>query len=102
MDLAKTNGNFRRTGRWGLNPFYFFHHASFSSLTPVIIDKYIPHDGIKPGPDIGSGLVVVPVGKSLIQGFLAKVPGRLLVAGEGNGKRPECLRIIQDQAVKLL
>ena len=68
--------------------------------TAVIIDKYIPHDGVKPGFDICSNIIFFLIGQSPVQGFLQKVLCGLMIPGQINGERLKVFGITQQHLVE--
>jgi hypothetical protein len=52
----------------------------------IVVDKNIPHNGVQPGFDICSHIVLVFIGQCPVQGFLEQIFGRLRISGKRDGE----------------
>jgi hypothetical protein len=65
-----------------------------------MVNEKIPHDGEKPGTDIGTLHVFFLVHKGPVHGFLVKVPCGFRISGKHYCKRLQEVRLMQQQVSK--
>ncbi len=66
----------------------------------VVVDEDVPHDGEEPGFDVGADVVLLAVGKGLVEGFLVEVVCGLAVAREVDGEGLEKIGVVYQQIVE--
>lgn len=63
-------------------------------FSPVVVNEDIPHNSIKPGPDVCTGVVFLLVGDGPEHRFLIQVLGGFCISGERDGERFEEISIV--------
>ena len=66
----------------------------------VVVDEDVPHDGEQPGFDVGAYVVLLAIGKCLVQGFLVEVVSGLAVTRKVDGKGLQEVGIGKEQIVE--
>ena len=66
----------------------------------IVIDEDVPHDGEQPGFDVGAYVVLLAIGKCLIEGFLVEVVRGLAITREVDGKGLQEVGIGKEQIVE--